>query len=145
MVTRIDLRENGDPLPAQLDTATAALLAEVKLVEVRPNGVGGWLLVPRTNRVGAARIGSIDVVVKPKAPFSSLLFMLGYAHNTGLRPDMFDGSSQDDLWPMVAETLARLAERALLHGVIQGYVTRDDSLALVRGRIRTAEQMIGLG
>ena len=141
MVTRIDLRENGDPLPAQLDTATAALLAEVKLVEVRPNGVGGGLLVPRTNRVGAARIGSIDVVVKPKAPFSSLLFMLGYAHNTGLRPDMFDGSSQDDLWPMVAETLARLAERALLHGVIQGYVTRDDSLALVRGRIRTAEQM----
>lgn len=141
MTVRIELHENGAPAPASLDSATAAQPTLLDLVEVRPDGVGGWILLPRTNRVGAVRLGDVDVVVHPKAPFASLLFMLGYARDPGLRPDLFDGSAQDDLWPLVAETLVRLVDRALLRGVIQGYVTRDDSLPLLRGRIRTADQM----
>jgi len=39
----------------------------------------------------------------------------------------------------LAESSARQAERAHLCGVRQGYVTADDSLALVRGRIRVAQ------
>lgn len=141
MATVIELPENGAPTRSDLDSKAAAQLAQLKLVEVRPDVDGSWLLVPRSNMVGAARIGDVDVVVNPKTSFASLLFMLGYARDAGFRPDLFDGSTQDDLWPMVAETLARLAERALLRGVIQGYVTRDDSLPLVRGRIRSADQM----
>lgn len=137
----IELPENGTPTRTELDSKTAAYLAQLDLVEVRPDVAGTWLLVPRPNLVGAVRIGAVDVVVRPKTSFASLLFMLGYARDAGFRPDLFDGSNQDDLWPMVGETLARLAERALLRGVIQGYVTRDDSLPLVRGRIRSADQM----
>lgn len=138
---RIELAENGEAVAADLDPATAAALADSELVEVRPSGGVGWTLVPRPNRVGAVRVGHLDVVVLPKASFASVVFMLGYARDPGFRPDQFDGTAADDLWPMVAETLARLAERALLRGVIQGYVTRDESLPLVRGRIRTADQM----
>ena len=39
----------------------------------------------------------------------------------------------------MAKSSARQAERAHLCGVRQGYVTADDSLALVRGRIRVAQ------
>lgn len=41
----------------------------------------------------------------------------------------------------MAETLARLAERALLRGVRQGYVPREEELMVLRGRIRTSAQM----
>ncbi|WP_108719160.1 McrC family protein [Miniimonas sp. S16] len=141
MATRLELDENSEPVPARLDPTTASDLAALDLVEVRPGIDGSWLLVPRPNRVGAVRIGELDLVVRPKASFASILFMLGYARDPGFRPDMFDGSVDRDLWPMVATTLTRLAERALLRGVIQGYVTRDDALFLLRGRIRTADQM----
>lgn len=141
MATRLELDENSEPVPARLDPTTASDLAALDLVEVRPSVEGPWLLVPRPNRVGAVRIGELDVVVRPKASFASILFMQGYARDPGFRPDLFDGTVDRDLWPMVAETLTRLAERALLRGVIQGYVTRDDALSLVRGRIRTADQM----
>ncbi|MEO6122870.1 MAG: hypothetical protein ABIR32_04110 [Ilumatobacteraceae bacterium] len=36
---------------------------------------------------------------------------------------------------------ARQADRALDRGVIQGYVERDDELAVVRGRMRYREQV----
>ncbi len=91
--------------------------------------------------VGAVRIGDVDLVVTPKASFSSVLFMVGYSRDWGAVGSEFSGSESEDLWPAVAETLARLAGAALKHGVLQGYVTRDDALAVVRGRIRSADQI----
>jgi 5-methylcytosine-specific restriction enzyme subunit McrC len=51
------------------------------------------------------------------------------------------GIPEPDLWPALAESLARQAERALGRGVLQGYVSVDESLPLVRGRIRIADQI----
>lgn len=140
--TRVSLAENDrDGRRVDFTDDVAVDLAALGLVEVRPERDGSWLLLPRTNRVGAVRVGAVDVVVHPKARFSSVLFMLGYARDPGFQSELIAGDASDDLWPLVAETLNRLVERALLRGVIQGYVTRDDALPLVRGRIRTADQM----
>lgn len=141
-MTRIELPENDrvGRLVA-LPRGVAAALAATRLVEVRPEGVDLWRLTSPTNTVGAVRIGDLDVVVRPKAPFASLLFMLGYARDPGFAPDLFDAVAEDDLWPLVGETLARLAQGALLRGVLQGYVTRDDSLSVLRGRLRIGDQV----
>ncbi len=42
---------------------------------------------------------------------------------------------------VLADALVRQADRALGRGVIQGYVERDDELAVVRGRMRYREQV----
>lgn len=102
--------------------------------------LGVWELTPRTNIVGAVRVGHLDLVVNPKAPFTSVLFMLGYARNPSFPVTEFEGV-EADLWPVLAETLARLAERALSHGALQGYVTRDEAASVLRGRIRASDQM----
>ncbi|MGZ4661822.1 MAG: 5-methylcytosine restriction system specificity protein McrC, partial [Arthrobacter sp.] len=41
----------------------------------------------------------------------------------------------------LAESLAQLAERALGRGVLQGYLTVDESLRTVKGRIRISDQI----
>jgi 5-methylcytosine-specific restriction enzyme subunit McrC len=46
------------------------------------------------------------------------------------------------LWPALAESLIRQAERALAPGVLQGYLSVDESRPLVRGRIRFADQFV---
>lgn len=139
---RLDLAEN-DPVGSvrAMSGEDATALAATRLVDVYPYGVATWRLVPVTNRVGAVRVGGLDIVVRPKASFASVMFMLGYARDPGFLPREVEGLEADDLWPAVGETLARLADRALRQGVLQGYVTREESLAVLRGRMRAADQV----
>jgi len=124
----------------RLDDDHAVALAATKLVEVGPEGGGKWRLLP-AGQVGAVSIGDLHVQVQPKTGISSLLFLLGYAKDPGFRPEDVSGVPDTDLWPALAESLVRQAERALGPGVLQGYRTVEESLPLVRGRIRIADQV----
>jgi 5-methylcytosine-specific restriction enzyme subunit McrC len=124
----------------ECDAPSAAALASSGLVQVHPVGSGVWSLLPN-GRAGAVRVGGIDVVVMPKVGIARLLFLLGYAANPGFRPEDVEGISDEDLWPAVAETMCRHAERALDRGMLQGYVTEEAALRVVRGRIRIADQI----
>jgi len=142
MMERLTLAENqSEGVSLILSAAEAAALNQTDLVQAVPALEGGWHLSPCLNKVGAIRVGERDIVVQPKAPFSSLLFMLAYAQDQGFSPAEFDGLADDDLWPAVGETLVRLAQRALERGVLRGYVTKDERLPVVRGRIRISDQL----
>lgn len=81
------------------------------------------------------------VQVTPKIAGARVLFLLGYASSPGLRPEDVPSVEEPDLVPALAESVARQAEQALQCGVLQGYVTVDDALTVVRGRFLVAEQM----
>ena len=125
-----------------LPPSIAAALAQSRLVEMRPEGDDWWRVVPM-GLVGAVRVGDVQVEVWPKekVKLSHLLFMLGYAKDPGFLPTDVEAGPYDDLWPALAESLARQAERALLHGVLQGYQTVEESSMVVRGRIRVGDQL----
>jgi len=124
----------------KLDGDQVAVLASSALVELRMEGAGRWRLLPN-GRVGVIHCGDIDVQIRPKIGISRLLFLLGYAADPGFRPEDVDATAEPDLWPALAQSLARQVERALRGGVLQGYLTVDDALPLVRGRIRIADQL----
>lgn len=125
-----------------LSDGHARALAGTGLLEVRPEGVDRWRLLPR-GMVGAVRIGDLQVQVNPKdkVGVQHLLFLLGYAENPGFRPEHVSAEAHDQLWPALAESLARSAERALARGVLQGYRTVDGALRTVQGRIRIGDQI----
>ncbi len=125
-----------------LDASEAAALEQTGLVEVRPMGAGRWQLLPR-GTVGAVQVGDLQVHVTPKDKIgiTRLLFLLGYARDPGFLPEDATATDEPDLWPALAESLARHAERALRGGVLQAYVTHDDALRTVRGRIRIGDQI----
>ncbi|WP_232324025.1 McrC family protein [Catenuloplanes japonicus] len=79
--------------------------------------------------------------MRPKVGIARPLFLLGYARDPGFRPEDVAAGTEPDLWPALAEALVRQAERALGPGVLQGYVSVDEALPLVRGRIRFADQV----
>jgi 5-methylcytosine-specific restriction enzyme subunit McrC len=127
---------------AEMDTVKAAALAGTELVEVRPAPHGQWRLLPRGN-VGAVRVDDLQVQVKPKdkVGLDRLLFLLGYARNPRFRPEDVTGTDEPDLWPALAESLARQAEAALAGGILQGYRTVDETSRTIRGRIRIGDQI----
>jgi len=138
-VTRLELRENGGwtaaPFePLTIERACAAGLLESRVVAAGPQ------VKPQLNRVGAVSIGDHEFVVQPKAPFSSVLFMLGYAADPGFRPEEVSGEGTE-IFPAIAETFARLLERALGRGVLQGYRRLDETAVAIQGRIRFSDQM----
>jgi 5-methylcytosine-specific restriction enzyme subunit McrC len=107
---------------------------------VQPIGGGQWRLLP-CGRVGAVRSGDLDVQVQPKTGIARLLFLLGYAADPGFQPEDVSAMAEPELWPALAESVARQVDRALAPGVLQGYVSLDEALPLVRGRVRVADQI----
>jgi 5-methylcytosine-specific restriction enzyme subunit McrC len=139
---RLTLPESFEPFSTTLTEAQSRALHTSRLVNVVSAGGGVAVLQP-SGRVGAVRIGELQVEVWPKkkVKLAHLIFMLGYASDPGFRPELVDAEAYDDLWPALAESLARLAERALLGGVLQGYRSVEESSVVVRGRIRVADQL----
>jgi 5-methylcytosine-specific restriction enzyme subunit McrC len=93
-------------LVCRLDHDHADALRTTGLVQLRGLGGGRFRLLP-AGRVGAVRIGDLDVEVRPKMPINRLLFMLGYANHPGFTPEDVAGATEPDLWPALAESLAR--------------------------------------
>lgn len=119
----------------------ATELAAFRLVDVEPAG-GRFLLRPR-GRVGAVRVGDLQVEVLPKARvgIASVFFLLGYASNPGFVSPDIEVEREGDFFNVIAEAFARQAERALAGGVYRDYVSVDESAGTVRGRIRMGDQV----
>lgn len=132
----------SDAEPVELDAETVASLGLTGLVSVMPAHGGMWKILP-CGPVGAVQIGGLLVEVKPKAKvgLSRLLFLLGYARDPGFRPEDVAGLEDTDLFSALAESLARQVSGALSRGVHSGYVTFDDALRTVRGKVRVGDQM----
>lgn len=141
-VRRLTLTESFEPFAARLSDAQSRALHGSRLVNVVPAGADSAVLQP-SGRVGAVRVSDLQVEVWPKekVKLAHLIFMLGYAADPGFRPEAVDAEAYDELWPSLAESLARLCERALLGGVLQGYRAVEESSIVVRGRIRVADQL----
>lgn len=125
-----------------LSVEQADALKNSELLEVRPE-FDRWRVLPR-GKVGSLRLYDgvqIDVLPKDRVGLSRVLFLLGYANDPGFRDRSVGFDAQDDLWPAMAESLARFTRGALAAGVLQGYVSTDEALRTVRGRIRIADQL----
>lgn len=134
-----------DKLSKQLAGATDAaiqLFAEIFYLKT------SWEVAAGT-KIGVARVGSLQVTVRPKIPIDRLVFMMGYAqapkfwrqHDVLLAPER-------DLPDALAESFRRLATKALEQGLLHGYREVNETLPVVRGRIRVGDQLTrrpGLG
>ena len=107
-----------------------------------PSGVGGgqWEVAANT-KVGVAAVSGVTLWIKPKVDIRRILFLLGYAKNPGWRDDTVALAQVTDLVPALAHAFADQAERALDRGLVQGYVEVDDSLTVLRGRLRDQDQL----
>jgi 5-methylcytosine-specific restriction enzyme subunit McrC len=106
-----------------------------------PYRSGAWQIGP-AGKVGAARIGGIEIHIKPKVPISRLLFLVGYAlHAAAWRPQTVSVAEAADLIPAVAQALWRQTEQATHQGLLPGYILVEESSQVLRGRLRESEQL----
>src|ERR1700730_11728735 len=139
-MTVIELAEGGPSKVLPLDDQVGDVLAASEVVTAFRVAGGQWEVGANT-KVGVASIGDVTLWVKPKVDVRRILFLLGYAKNPGWRDDTVALTKVADLVPALAHAFADQAERALERGLLQGYVEIDDSLTVLRGRLREQDQL----
>lgn len=93
-------------------------------------------------KVGAARVGGIEIHIQPKVPIARLLFLVGYAlYAAAWRPQAVSVAEAADLVPAVAQALWRQTEQATHQGLLPGYILVEESSQVLRGRLRESEQL----
>ena len=125
-------------LPAVVTASLAATGAVTPAPTTQP---GVWSLTPGT-KIGAVAVGEHVLRIQPKIDVRRVIFLLGYALNPrGWQHDDVPLAHADDLLSAVAQAYALQVERALRPGVLHGYRTRDDALTVLRGRMRSTDQL----
>lgn len=146
----LDVAESGPGTTAVLTAdQVAALLTVPGLVRIAPAAGGRWR-ISGNQKAGLVRLrtpsgGAVQLRLRPKTAIRDLLFLLSYAPGDPWRPEPVTAAEADDLLPAVADLLARSARRTLEGGVLHGYRTVEEELPLLRGRIRTADQLRRVG
>lgn len=138
----VALTEYGEPGVAALTGTQAQVLAASGLVEpVRTDDPQWWELRPG-GRVGAVRVGSVEVQVAPKVPIERIVFMLGYrVRGISWQETPVPVDAADDVVHVLAEVFTRAVAEVVRPGLLQGYRVMEESLPVVRGRIRIDEQL----
>ena len=93
--------------------------------------------------VGALEVGNMSVLVEPKMGIIQLLSLVCYAMGVYRPQDqkLFDFQKAETLPDVMALTLIAAARRAFGRGLLRGYLTEEDALHTVRGRIRFDDQL----
>ncbi|MGW1882067.1 McrC family protein [Streptomyces sp. NPDC001970] len=143
---RIGLAEGGVWTSWDLTPAQAATLADHEgLLRMHPETTTRWRLRAK-DRVGSVRLGSgdgtVQLTISPKVPVDRLLHLIAYAPDrVQFDPRPVAAEPRPDLLPALAHAFVSAADRALLHGVLHDYREAHDTLPVVRGRIRHADQL----
>jgi 5-methylcytosine-specific restriction enzyme subunit McrC len=142
-VTSVQLDELGPAAELRLTSEQGRSLAGSGVVTAAPSPYRADIWQIRAaGKVGAARIGDIEIQIRPKVPIARLLFLLGYAeHAAAWRPETVPVAEAAELIPAVAQALWRQTERAIHHGLLPGYITVEESSQVLRGRLRESDQL----
>ncbi len=139
-MSHLRLTEGGAPVVMQLADEVGETLVRSQVAAAHRLGGGQWE-VAATSKVGVAAVAGVTIWIRPKVDIRRILFLLGYAKNPGWRDDTVELAPVADLVPALAQAFVDQAERAIERGLLQGYVETNDSLTVLRGRLREQDQL----
>ena len=142
---RLDLKEWSSSehclSQSQRDALRAVMKPRALKIE-HVTGVEGKYVLTTGSTVGAFEVGDLSVLIQPKIEIPHLLSMACYAiGKVILRSSDFDFPERSALPDVLALALGRAARYAFSRGLLHGYISREEPLHTVRGRIRFEEQL----
>lgn len=140
---KINLKEYEPSAPIPLSHAELMTLRDRELsLSIEPAPEPGTYQITPGPIVGALEIDGMSVLIRPKIAIPQLLSIACYAlSHFRPRREMFDYPSRYELPDVLALALTSAAQRAFSQGLLHGYLTREEALYTVRGRIRFDDQI----
>ena len=141
---KIDLTEYKRSGPHTLSVPERdALSSALPSLSIAPvSGTADSYHLTPGSTVGAIEIGDLSVRIEPKIGITQLLSLACYAiGEVKFQPSDFDFPDAPALPDVLALALARAARSAFSRGLLHGYLTQEETLHTVRGRIRFDDQI----
>jgi 5-methylcytosine-specific restriction enzyme subunit McrC len=147
-MTVLELAEHGPALSLPLHNDVGRMLAASPVVDATPDpdAAGHWRVRAR-GIVGVTTMHvpnhpAVTLRICPKIPVARLLFLLHYGRDPkGWRPEHALVAEERDLLPALARLFAVQADHAIRQGLLKGYRAVDETAVVIRGRIRTSDQV----
>jgi 5-methylcytosine-specific restriction enzyme subunit McrC len=103
--------------------------------------IGLYKLTP-DSRIGIVNLPDLQILIRPKILMSRAMFLIAYSLNKAIwRTSGFNFDTEDSLLESLIPGFILQIRNALIHGVLHGYRTEEDSLLTVRGRMRIEDQI----
>lgn len=142
MSSPLILREGATAKLVELPLDIAEALVSSGIVQLVRSERANWWEASALKHIGVVSVGGWQVVIQPKIEISRLVFLMGYARNpTFWRNDRVRLDAESELPEALADAFLRLTRAAVGQGLLKGYRTVEDSLPVLRGRIREADQL----
>jgi 5-methylcytosine-specific restriction enzyme subunit McrC len=135
----------GAKAEVELTAEQGRRLANSDAVSATPlqSGRNRWRITS-ARKVGTVRVGDIEIYIKPKLTIARLLFLAGYAQNgVAWQAPTVSLAEAPGLVPAFAQILWRQVEQAIHQGLLPGYVMLEETLPMLRGRLRESAQLHG--
>lgn len=139
----IDVTEWGSvgDLDLNAEQVSALVQSDAFRIQPDPSSPQRWQ-ISATQRVGVAHLAGIRIKVVPKVPVNRLLELLCTSiERIQWDEEITPWAEEDDLLTTAAASFISHAERVLRQGLLQGYVTVEEGLFGVRGRIDIGRQI----
>ena len=141
----LDLREFKESEPIRLSIAARRELRDSLPslgIAPAPDLENAYVLLPGAT-IGALEIEDLSVFIRPKLGIGRVLFLASYAMGAfRLRDsDRFDFRDEETLVESLVPGFASSARRAFARGLLHGYRMEEETLQVIRGRIRIGEQI----
>jgi 5-methylcytosine-specific restriction enzyme subunit McrC len=136
-----DIAEKGESFIA-LTASQAARLQDLRFCRVSPTSDAGICRVTDVTRVGVVAIDDVRLIVRPKTPLRSLIFMASYSGSQAeVDDESFEFEADQDLPAALASGLIRAVGEATGRGLLKGYVSVEETGTVIRGRWDIARQL----
>ncbi|HWK76726.1 McrC family protein [Microbacterium sp.] len=136
-----EIAEKGESF-VSLSPSQAARLQELRFCRVLPTSDTGSWRVTDVSRVGVVAIDDVRIIVKPKTPLRSLIFMASYSGvQASVRDAHFAFEADKDLPSALASAFLSAVDNATSRGLLKGYIPVNETGTVVRGRWDVARQL----
>lgn len=135
--------ESSGPYALSIEERDVLQSREFAIAVQPAEGLEGEYNLRPSSIVGAVEIGDLSLLIQPKIGIRQLLSMACYAMGAYKSQDrrLFDFEEDETLPDTLALALSGAARRAFSRGLLHDYLTREEALYTVRGRIRFDDQI----
>jgi len=133
------LSEYEEQLIEFLDADIASKIQRTGIVELSRR-VSGEFVIKADSKIGFISVQGVQVNVAPRFPVYNVFYFLGLLDELKLDPEKVEISANEDFLAVLFQSFIQSVNTATRKGLISGYVNRQDSLPVLKGRVDFSRQ-----
>ena len=139
-LTTFSLSEYEERIVEVLDAEIAQKIQRTGIVELSRK-VSGEFIIKADSKVGFISVQGVQVNVAPRFPIYNIFYFLGLLEEMKLDREKVQISESNDFLTVLFQSFIHSVTSSTRKGLISGYVNREDSLQVLRGRIDFSRQL----